>query len=769
MYVPFVLSFCLAYTDLSCFNYPIIIQWLNGLKEDTFLDYAAAQDEGVEYSEFINKELILFSRSDNLRSIPHFVDGFKPSQRKVLFACFKKNLKKDMKVAQLAGYVGEKSQYHHGEASLHGTITNMAQNFCGSNNINLLTPSGQFGTRRMGGKDAASPRYIFTRLEPITRAIFHPDDDDILNYLSEEGMSIEPDFYMPVIPLALVNGSDGIGTGWSSTVPNFCPRDIIKCLRNMIKGGEADTLHPKYHGFTGPIVQKDAKSYNVEGIIERIDEKTLLLTELPIRKWTQDYKVFLEKMLTGDPGDGKKKQKQEPEIKDFKENHTDTTVSFTIVADPAKIDAWEKAKGGLENKFKLTTSMTTSNMHLFNTENMIVKYENANEILSSFFEIRLEYYDKRKALLVERLGREKRILSNKARFVEEVCSGELVVSNRKRLVLLKDLQDRGYELFPKDPKKASNGDADEENEEDESEDDTASDAELAKGYEYLLGLKIWSLTKEKADKLRQELSEKTTQLEELEATEPTQIWLNDLDAVEVALDERDASMEASANKEAKARNAAHKGGGKKKGKKAPVAKKKVIAAKKVTTDDSDDDEGFSDSDDDFDMVVQKPKAKPRMVVQKPKAKPRKAEGEKEKKAPAKQAAAKKPVPPPEDISDDDSDSDLEIGLLDRIKTGLLVSPPHGKKRKESPTNSVAVAKKAAVTKKKTAKKKPILLDDSDEEEVVDLEDSDSDESSPPTPAPRARSGRAVAKKRITYDIDSDSEDEEEEEDFAFDE
>lgn len=137
--------------------------WLNNLEADTFLDYGKFQENGVRYSDFINREFILFSNSDNQRSIPHMVDGFKPSQRKVLFACFKKNLKKDIKVAQLAGYVGEKSAYHHGEASLHGTITNMAQNFVGSNNVNLLSPQGQFGTRRMGGKDAASPRYIFTK------------------------------------------------------------------------------------------------------------------------------------------------------------------------------------------------------------------------------------------------------------------------------------------------------------------------------------------------------------------------------------------------------------------------------------------------------------------------------------------------------------------------------------------------------------------------------------------------------------------------------
>ena len=141
--------------------------WLNNLEEDTFLDYSKCKEDGVKFSEFIDKELVLFSQADNARSIPHVFDGFKPSQRKVLFSCFKRKLKGEIKVAQLAGYVGEHSAYHHGEMSLTGTIIGMAQSFTGSNNINLLTPSGQFGTRRMGGKDSASPRYVFTKLEKV--------------------------------------------------------------------------------------------------------------------------------------------------------------------------------------------------------------------------------------------------------------------------------------------------------------------------------------------------------------------------------------------------------------------------------------------------------------------------------------------------------------------------------------------------------------------------------------------------------------------------
>jgi len=176
-------------------------RWLNRVEKNTFLNYREAQDNGVNYSDFINRELVLFSQYDNIRSIPHLLDGFKPSQRKVLYACFKKKLKSEIKVAQLAGYIGEHSAYHHGDMSLNGTIIGMAQSYCGSNNVNLLYPSGQFGTRRMGGKDHASARYIFTRLEKIARTVFHPDDDPLLNYLNDDGLSIEPDYYMPVIPM----------------------------------------------------------------------------------------------------------------------------------------------------------------------------------------------------------------------------------------------------------------------------------------------------------------------------------------------------------------------------------------------------------------------------------------------------------------------------------------------------------------------------------------------------------------------------------------
>ena len=183
--------------------------------------------KAVTYQDFVNKELVLFSNMDNERSIPCIVDGFKPGQRKVMFTCFKRNKKGETKVAQLAGSVGELSAYHHGEMSLMGTIIGLAQNFVGSNNINLLMPHGQFGTRLQGGKDHASPRYIFTELSPLARIIFNPSDDPLLKYLNDDNQRIEPEWYMPILPMVLVNGADGIGTGWMTKIPNYNPREIV--------------------------------------------------------------------------------------------------------------------------------------------------------------------------------------------------------------------------------------------------------------------------------------------------------------------------------------------------------------------------------------------------------------------------------------------------------------------------------------------------------------------------------------------------------------
>lgn len=296
----------------------------NGEKEIYLYEHNTHE---VTYKDFINKELILFSNMDNERSIPSLVDGFKPGQRKVIYTCFKRNDKREVKVAQLAGSVGELSAYHHGEMSLMSTIINLAQNFVGSNNINLLEPHGQFGTRLQGGKDAASPRYIFTMLSPLARKLFPPLDDPLLAHLYDDNLRIEPEYYVPIIPMVLVNGAEGIGTGWSTKVPNYDPRAIVDNIKRMIRNEEPVEMNPWYKGFRGTVVKVDQMKYVINGEVAILDERTIEITELPVRTWTQVYKEsILEPMLHGT-------EKSPALINDYKEYHTDTTIKYVLYND----------------------------------------------------------------------------------------------------------------------------------------------------------------------------------------------------------------------------------------------------------------------------------------------------------------------------------------------------------------------------------------------------------------------------------------------------
>jgi DNA topoisomerase-2 len=178
-------------------------EWLASYSREAFLD---TSKPAIPYEEFIDRGLIHFSIYDNERSIPNLMDGLKISLRKILYAAFKKGgLKTEIKVAQFSGYVSEHSAYHHGEASLNAAIVGMAQNFVGSNNINLLEPNGQFGTRCAAGQDSASERYIFTQLNRLTRLIYRQEDDAVLSYIDDDGQMVEPTYYAPAIPMILVN------------------------------------------------------------------------------------------------------------------------------------------------------------------------------------------------------------------------------------------------------------------------------------------------------------------------------------------------------------------------------------------------------------------------------------------------------------------------------------------------------------------------------------------------------------------------------------
>jgi DNA topoisomerase-2 len=494
-------------------------QWLSDFEPGTFVDYGG---DIMLYSDFVNKELILFSMADNVRSIPSVVDGFKPSQRKVLFACIKRNLKQEIKVAQLAGYVSEHAAYHHGEMSLNSTIINMAQDYVGSNNINLLEPSGQFGTRLQGGKDSASPRYVFTRLEKVTRTIFHPNDDKILNFNQDDGQSIEPKWYAPILPMILVNGSDGIGTGWSSSVPTYNPVEIIANIKCLMEGREMEDMKPYFRGFCGEVEEKTGKdrgNFVTRGTWEEIDEDTVRITELPIRTWTQTYKAFLEAEMNAGV------------VKQFNENHTDTKVDFTVTFMEGKMR--DVFHAGFAKKMKMESSISTTNMVLFDKDEKIRKYRSVLDIIQDFYDLRLELYSERKNFIVNELEHKYKKISSKVRFILAVINGEFVVNNRAKAEILQQLQDDEYDAFPPPSKQK---DAAAENTDDEG-DDMVEKTSSARDFDYLLSMKIWSLTMEQVEKLTKEQEEAKAELETIRGTSTQELWQADLAVLEEVLEE----------------------------------------------------------------------------------------------------------------------------------------------------------------------------------------------------------------------------------------
>ena len=513
--------------------------------------------KAVSYSDFVNLELVLFSNTDNIRSIPCVVDGLKPGQRKVLFTCLKRNDKREVKVAQLAGSVAEMSAYHHGEASLSGTIVNLAQNYVGSNNINLLQPNGQFGTRLSGGKDSASPRYIFTMLSPLARLIFHPHDDPLLKFLDEDNQRIEPEWYLPILPMVLVNGSEGIGTGWSTKIPNHNPREIVANLRAMMQGNDPKPMIPHYKNFQGDIIAAGDGRFVTVGRAQVYEGTKLEICELPIGTWTQNYKEsVLESLLNGTP-DGKSK----PVISDYKEYNTDTTVRFIISFLPGEFQRLQHEEGGFHRVFKLTSSLAITSMHAFDHINCLRKYDNSMVILKEFFGLRLEYYEKRKVYLEGMLQAEADKLSNQARFIMEKCDRTLVVENKKRKVMIDELIKRGYDADPvktwkrnikADDAEEEGGDEEEETEEVEEKPGKSSkdskkapvDPEKAfqklsdvKKFDYLLGMSMWMLTEERKNELLKQRDLKLSELSTLKAKTPKSIWVEDLDAFMKKLDE----------------------------------------------------------------------------------------------------------------------------------------------------------------------------------------------------------------------------------------
>jgi DNA topoisomerase-2 len=514
--------------------------WLEDYDRESYLD---TNKLTVTYDDFINKELIHFSKYDCDRSIPNLMDGLKTSLRKILFAAFKKNLTNEIKVAQFTGYVSEHACYHHGEASLNGAIVGMAQNFVGSNNINLLVPSGQFGTRLQGGNDSASERYIFTFLTPITRLLFPAADDNVLTYLSDDGTEVEPIFYAPIVPMVLVNGSKGIGTGFSTDIMSYNPLDIIAYLREkLISGSSSVAFLPYYEGFKGTIEKINDGKFLIKGRYEKVGIDKIRVTELPVGYWTENFKEHLESLI--DPGVDKTGKKITPLVRDYDDMSKDTTVDFTITLQKGKLEELEAIHlehncNGIDKMFKLSTTNSTSNMHLFNAEDKLKKYASVEEIIDDYFVSRLLLYQTRKDFMIQSLQKDLILLSNRAKYIQENLEGTIDLRKRKREEVSMMLEQKGYDVI-------------------------GEDAE----YKYLTKMPMDSVTSENVEKIFVERGIKQQELDTVKATTTNQMWVLELNNLHVAYsnykEERQRLMSGVEENKKKKVSAVNTGGAKKK-------------------------------------------------------------------------------------------------------------------------------------------------------------------------------------------------------------
>lgn len=451
----------------------------------------------VNISDFIDGELIKFSISDCARSIPNIMDGFKESHRKILYACFLKNLSynsKTLKVAQLSGFVAEKTNYHHGEQNLYDTITKMAHDFPGSNNIPLLYRDGAFGSRLNGGRDAANARYIFTKLDELTRLIFRPEDDCLLERNIDDGDEVEPKYYVPIIPMILVNGcSTGIGTGWSSSIPCYNPLELIECIyiwlkNNTIYEDEEETisilpeLTPWYRGFQGDI-ERNGTKYTTYGKITNINNNKISIDELPIGVWTDKFKETLEEYV------------ENKMIKNIKNYSTPKKVKFILT----------ESKDGFKcnlNNLKLYSHLHTSNMVLFTEEEQLHKFNSVDEIIDMFCKVRYKFYIKRKQYILKHLKYYLTVLQNKARFLRSVINKELVIFEKDEKIIIEEMVLMEY-------------------------------IKINDSFDYLLKLPVRSFTLQNIENLNSEILKIENKILNIQNTTEKKMWKNDLKELEI--------------------------------------------------------------------------------------------------------------------------------------------------------------------------------------------------------------------------------------------
>lgn len=436
----------------------------------------------IKATTFFNTDYVDFASYSNLRMIASVMDGQKNSSRKVLHTIMEKNIKDEIKVSQLGSKVAEFTEYLHG--NLDGVIVNLAQNFPGTNNIALLTREGNFGTRFT--QEASASRYIYTFGSPEFFTLFSKDDNEILLHQTFEGTRIEPRFFVPELPVLLINGSEGVSSGFAQKILPRNPASVAKAIRNILTGKKVDPtlLTPYYVGFNGTIEPGETPTqWVLKGIVKKTAMNKVEISEVPVGYDLRGYLDVLDAL------------EDKKVIQSYVDKSEDDKFLFEVTI-PSKT-LKESSEDDLLQMLKLVKRVS-ENYTVIDENNKIRIFESAMDILNHYARVKLEYVSKRKENQLNNLRSDIEVATSKYYFIKAIVNGTLVVGNRKKADIVSDLETMD-QIKP-----------------------------VNESYDYLLNMNIMSLTEERLVQLKNTIKTNSESLKTLKNTSVEDIWLENV-------------------------------------------------------------------------------------------------------------------------------------------------------------------------------------------------------------------------------------------------
>lgn len=449
------------------------------MKNKTPSNFSSSSNRGIRVKDFMNTAFKTFSLHDNVRSIVG-LDGLKVSQRKAIYGTLLRGENADeVQVERLSAQISQTTDYHHGAGSMAGTIVGLAADkFPGSNNMNIFAPIGQFGSRLT--KEAGAGRYIFTQISPYFRQLFKKEDDIILENIISDGLKIEPKIYFPLLPLSLVNGAQGTGTGHACNILSYHPNEIRDAILKVLSGKTLtpNVLIPFFQGFSGTVTRnKDSGQVIITGKLEVVNTSTIKITELPVGVFLDTYKDHLNKL------------EEQGFIKDYDDASTEESFNFIIKVPRTTTELSEEE---LYTKFKLI-SRDTENFTHWNIDGNLKRFQSAEEVIHTFVPWRLEQYERRRVTLIENTTESIRLMTETIRFIKFYLANTKVFRDTSKTELIAMLQENKF--------------AD---------------------YDRLLSMQIWSLTRDKIAELNKKLDELKLILSNLESDTNIEMYRREL-------------------------------------------------------------------------------------------------------------------------------------------------------------------------------------------------------------------------------------------------